>query len=70
MNPENGAIGTFENEDDARKAGHTVPLEDWEAAKLLAMNRGERRAYLATLRGSSKTNTLFEQSKRRFKKRK
>jgi hypothetical protein len=69
MNPNSGAIAHFENDDDARKAGYKIPLDDWEAAKLLSMNRGERRAYLASLRGSAKTEMVLEKTKRRFKTR-
>lgn len=45
MNPDTGAIATFETEEDARKAGHTVPLSDAESRRLMPMNRHQRRAW-------------------------
>jgi hypothetical protein len=52
MNPETKAIGIFETEEDAKLAGHTVPLSESEAAELLKLKRSGRGAALAMLRGS------------------
>jgi hypothetical protein len=52
MNPETKAIAFFETEEDARAAGHTVPLTEAEAAHLLERPRAERKAALARFRGS------------------
>lgn len=45
MNPNTGAIATFENEADAAAAGYNVPIPEGERAGLLAMNRAQRRAW-------------------------
>lgn len=42
MQPQTGAIAWFENEDDAKKAGHTIPLEKKLAEQLLQVSRAER----------------------------
>lgn len=43
MNPDTGSIARFETEEDARRAGYTVPLTDDQANKLAGMSRSERR---------------------------
>lgn len=53
MNPE-GAIGTFETQEDADKAGYTIPLTRQEARALHPRNRHERRAMLVELRKKAK----------------
>lgn len=45
MNPHTGAIAEFENAEDAKAAGHTVPLTRDEAGDLMPRNRAERRAW-------------------------
>lgn len=62
MNPDTGAIGRFETEADARAAGHTIPLTEDEARKLLLMNRRERQLW-ARERGTKKVPTM-EQCRR------
>jgi len=52
MNPETKAIAFFESDEDARRAGFTVPLTEDEAHHLCAMPRSQRDAALATYRGS------------------
>ncbi|HEX2882240.1 MAG TPA: hypothetical protein VHO25_22120 [Polyangiaceae bacterium] len=47
MQPRTMAIASFENEKDARAAGHTIPLSKDEARELGGMNRKERRGWLA-----------------------
>lgn len=42
MNPDTGAIASFETDEDAAKAGYTVKLTDELAGKLSKMPRGER----------------------------
>ncbi len=42
MNPHSGAIAAFENDEDAKKAGHTIPLTDQQAQELLQVRREER----------------------------
>lgn len=42
MNPDTGAIAEFETEEDAKKAGYTVPLSKEEARKLRIMPRDSR----------------------------
>lgn len=51
MNPDTGAIAQFENEEDAKRAGHTVQLTTDEARKLYQVGREERTAALDLLRG-------------------
>lgn len=50
MNPNSGAIATFETKGDAKKAGHTVELSKEEALELGPMNRKQRRAWAAQQR--------------------
>ena len=45
MHPQTQAIATFEREEDAQRAGHTIPLTPKEAALLGTMNRAERRKW-------------------------
>lgn len=54
MHPQTQAIATFETNEDARRAGHTVKLSEAEAKVLYATNRKERRAKLAELRRERK----------------
>jgi hypothetical protein len=42
MNPDTGAIATFETDEDAKEAGFTVPLSKSQATTCLAMHRQER----------------------------
>lgn len=42
MNPNTGSIALFETEEDAKKAGHTVPLKEELAGRLLQVARQER----------------------------
>lgn len=42
MNPDTGAIAAFENEEDAKKAGFTIPLGDKLAEELLKIDRDQR----------------------------
>lgn len=56
MNPETGAIAEFETKEDAKAAGHTVPLGKREADHLYPMNRKMRRAALAKSRAESKSS--------------
>lgn len=42
MNPNTGAIATFETDEDAKAAGHTVPLSKKLAGRMLAMARASR----------------------------
>jgi hypothetical protein len=44
MNPNTGSIATFETDDDANRAGHTVPLTKELAGRLLQVPRGMRAA--------------------------
>jgi hypothetical protein len=53
MNPE-GAIATFETQEDADKAGYTIPLTRQEAKVLRPRNRHERRVMLVELRKKAK----------------
>lgn len=50
MHEQSGAIAVFETNDDAKAAGHTMPLTDKEAALLSGMNRHERRKWAAEQR--------------------
>jgi hypothetical protein len=50
MDPKSGAIAHFETEEDAKKAGYTVLLENAAAEKLLPMNRHDRRKWAAEQR--------------------
>jgi hypothetical protein len=52
MQPTTKAIAFFETDEDARAAGHTIPLTEAEAAALLERPRAEREAALARFRGS------------------
>lgn len=45
MNTDTGAIAHFENEADAKAAGHDLMLTPEQAAKLLKLSRAERRAW-------------------------
>ena len=57
MDPKTGAIASFENAEDAAKAGYHVKLTNPEAKWLLRFqgkNRKARRAELARLRKSKK----------------
>jgi len=47
MNPDTGAIGKFETDEDAKAAGFTVKLTEKEAKLLAGMNRHDRRAWLS-----------------------
>lgn len=69
MNPNSGAIAAFENEDDAKAAGYTVPLEPEDAAKLLKLRREDRNAAHANALGerlkqiaATRTMTLTEKA--------
>ncbi len=42
MNPHTGSIRSFESPEAARRAGHTVPLTDEQAAELLTMRPQDR----------------------------
>jgi hypothetical protein len=44
MNPNTGSIATFETDDDAKQAGHTVPLTKKLAGRLLQVPRKLRAA--------------------------
>lgn len=54
MNPNTGAIGFFENEKDAKKAGHTVEVPKQEVERVFTMNRAARRAWAKEQRKSGK----------------
>ena len=45
MHPNTMAIATFEREEDAQRAGHTIPLTSKQAQILGGMNRAERRKW-------------------------
>ncbi len=45
MNPDTGAIGHFETEEDAKRAGHTRKLSPEELQATLPMNRAARRQW-------------------------
>lgn len=61
MDQKSGSIAAFENEDDAKKAGYTIPLENEEAVELLKMPRDERVA--ARIRALSEQLKQIEQTK-------
>lgn len=42
MNPDTGAIASFETDEDAKTAGHTIPLSKELAGRLLQVPRQER----------------------------
>jgi len=42
MNPDTGAIAVFETDDDAVTAGHTIPLPNKLAGRLLNVPRDQR----------------------------
>lgn len=46
MNPDTKAIAFFENDEDARRAGHMIHLTKGEAERLMPVNRAERRRAL------------------------
>ncbi len=45
MHPQTQAIAEFEREEDAQRAGHTIPLGPKEAELLRGMSRAERRKW-------------------------
>jgi hypothetical protein len=45
MHPQTQAIAHFEREEDAERAGHTIPLTKNEVDRLMPMNRAERRRW-------------------------
>jgi hypothetical protein len=49
MNPNTGSIATFETDDDAEQAGHTVPLTKKLAGRLLQVPRQERAAMVLNI---------------------
>lgn len=49
MNPNTGSIATFETDDDAIQAGHTVPLAKKLAGRLLQVPRQERAAMVLNI---------------------
>lgn len=50
MQEQTGAIAVFETDEDAKAAGHTLPLTKKDAALLSGMNRHERRKWAAEQR--------------------
>jgi hypothetical protein len=50
MNPDTGAIAHFETDEDAKAAGHIVPLLEAQLAHVQGMNRHDRRAWAAQQR--------------------
>lgn len=54
MKPNTGAIAHFETNEDAKAAGHTVPLDKKQTELLMGMNRQQRRAYFAEQRREAK----------------
>ena len=42
MDPNTGAVAKFENDADAKRAGHTVPVADAMLDEVLAMSRPQR----------------------------
>ncbi len=50
MNPNTGAIASFETSEDAKRAGHTLALSDRNARRLLQKTREQRLASIDMLR--------------------
>lgn len=50
MQTKTGAIAVFETDDDAKAAGHTMPLTEKEATLPRDMNRHDRRKWAAEQR--------------------
>lgn len=68
MNPLTNAIGWFEDEKDAKKAGHTVKLTHQEANALIEVPRPERAKKLRELRKHKRATLRKERAKARAKK--
>jgi hypothetical protein len=68
MNPDTKAIGFFETEEDAKKAGHTVKLRHVEAVKLLTVPRGDRDKELRNMRKHKRARMRKEREKARAKR--
>jgi len=54
MDPRSGAIATFETDEDAEKAGYTVPLTESQFKQFSGLNRKQRLAALAQQRREAK----------------
>ena len=50
MNPNTGAIASFETDEDAEAAGHTVKIAKGFIKQAMGMNRHDRRAWAAQQR--------------------
>lgn len=68
MNPDTGAIAEFETEDDARQAGYTVPLTREQAVQFKGLNRHQRLALTASLRGKPQPRKPLTDDERRAAK--
>jgi hypothetical protein len=68
MNPDTKAIGFFETPDDAKKAGHTVPLTQPEAQILLKLPRKDRDEELRKMRKHKRAHLRKERAKARAKR--
>lgn len=68
MNPDTRAIALFETPEDAKKAGHTVPLTRHEAQFLLRVPRENRDAELRNLRKHKRSRLRKELAKARAKR--
>ena len=65
MNPDTGAIAKFENDEDAKAAGHTFPLTNQNAAQIMPLSRKDRRKAAAAMRRAKKKEARREQRRSR-----
>lgn len=62
------AIGFFENENDAKKAGYTTRLTQPEAEALLSVPRSRRKSELKKMRKHKRAHERKERAKARARK--